>query len=813
MAAMRHNLRRLTKQKGFTLTVLLTLGLCIGANIAIFAIVDAVLLKPLPYPHADRLVTAYNSYPGAGVEKGSASIPNYFDRRNGAIDAFESVSITQPSGTAIIGEAGSLDRVNRGRVSPEFFDTIGVPLLMGRTFTDDELLWGNSGKAILTFEFWQSYFDGDSEVLGKTFIEDGYSIEVIGILPKGFKFLTSEARYYMPTGSSLEDRKPQNRHSNNYMFVARLKPGVTIDMAQAQMDAFNAVQLETDPFAHLVGDVGFRTWVKDFREDYVAEIKPTLIMLQGGVLCLLLIGGVNIANLFLIRASGRAKEMAVRQALGASRSIVMRDTLYETLTLTLGGGILGLAIGALGIRLMGFLGIDKLPLGSDIALSGRVAIAALIGSAVVGLILAIPVIWFFLKGQIATALQSESRSGTVSRNAQRVRHSFIVAQIALTFLLLTGAGMLSISLKKVMEVSPGFVPDQVLAGRLDLPHKRYSEKEDRLAFIDRLLPAIQSIPGVTSAAITTNLPFSGMNSNNATAVEGFDYTENNSIRAHYNAGVEGEYFKTMGIALKDGRLLEKMDERGDRRVCLIDEEFAAFYWRGESPVGKRVSPDPEFSEDNAVTIVGVVESVKRNDLGDESASGSIYYPYQQQPWNNFSLTIKTAMEPAAIIPTIRRTVLDLDPELLIDGLRPMDTRIEESLTTRKTPALLAGTFAAVALLLAGIGTYGVLAYAVAQRQREVGVRMALGASPARVRSQFLVLGLRLLSVGLTLGLIGTWFIGRVLNGLLFNMPDFHFASVFAAACLMALVSQLACLLPSMRASRVPPTVALSEAGA
>ena len=304
LAAMRHNLRRLTKQKGFTLTVLLTLGLCIGANIAIFAIVDAVLLKPLPYPHADRLVTAYNSYPGAGVEKGSASIPNYFDRRNGAIDAFESVSITQPSGSAIIGEAGSLDRVNRGRVSPEFFDTIGVPLLMGRTFTDDELLWDNSGRAILTFEFWQSYFDGDPEVLGKTFIEDGYSIEVIGILPQGFKFLNNKAQYYMPTGSNLEDREPKNRHSNNYLFVARLKPGATVETAQAQIDAFNAVQLETDPFAHLVGDVGFRTWVKDFREDHVAEIKPTLLMLQGGVLCLLLIGGVNIANLFLIRASG-----------------------------------------------------------------------------------------------------------------------------------------------------------------------------------------------------------------------------------------------------------------------------------------------------------------------------------------------------------------------------------------------------------------------------------------------------------------------------------------------------------------------------
>ena len=747
------------------------------------------------------------------MEKAAASMPNYFERRNGAIDAFESVSITQPSGSAIVGEAGSVDRVKMGRVSPEFFDTLGVRLLMGRSFTDDELIWENSGKAILTYEFWQSYFDGDPEVLGKTFLDDGYSSEVIGILPKGFKFLNSEAQFYKPTGSHLEDRTPKNRHSNNYLFVARLKPGVSIETAQAQMDAFNITQLEDDPFAHLVGPVGFKTWVKDLREDFVADIKPTLLMLQGGVLCLLLIGGVNIANLFLIRASGRTKEMAVRQALGAGRKIVMRETLYETLTLTLGGGLLGLAIGALGIHLMGILGINDLPLGSGIALNERVAVAALLGSALVGIVLAIPVIWFYLKGQLASALHSESRTGTISRSTHRVRHGFIITQIALTFVLLTGAGMLSISLKKVMEVSPGFVPEYVVAGQLNLPHKRYAEKEERLAFTDRLLPAIQSIPGVKSVSITTNLPFSGLSSNNATAVEGFDYTEENSLRAHYNAGIEGEYFKTMGIPLKEGRLLDKMDERSETRVCVIDEEFKAFYWRGESPLGKRVTNGPEFVEDEAFTIVGVVGSVKRNDLGDQSASGSIYYPYQHQPWNGIALTLKTSMEPTALFDTVRQSILDLDPELLINDLQTMDGRIDESLTTRRAPAFLAGIFAAVALLLAGIGTYGVLAYAVAQRQREVGVRMALGASPAKVRSQFLYLGARLLSIGLALGLVGSWFIGRLLNGLLYDMPDFHIASVFAAACLMTLVSQLACLLPSMKASRVPPTVALSEAGA
>ncbi len=808
-SALRLTLRRLSKQRGFALTVLLTLGLCIGANIVIFSIVDAILLRPLPFIKSEGLITASNAYPGAGVEKSSASLPNYYDRKEG-IDSFESVSIIQ-YGSAIVGENGAPIRVKRDRISPDLFETLGVQLLMGRTFTEDEMLPENSRKSILTYRFWQRYFDGDPQILGKTFDLEGNSNEVVGVLPKGFQFLSSKAEFYVPAASNLKDREPINRHSNNYFFIARLKKGTSLKVAQSQMDGFNISLMESDPVAHLLKGVGFRTYIHDLREDHVASIKSTLILLQTGVFCLLLIGGVNIANLFLIRASTLSKEVAVRQALGAGRRDILSSTLYETLSLTIIGGLLGIGIGAFGIRMMGHLGIDKLPLGAGVTLDTRVVFVGIAGSCLVGIVLAIPVVWFHLKGQIATALQAESRSGTASRTTQRVRHSFIIAQIALTLVLLTCAGMMTVSLKKVMNVSPGFNPAALVTGHISLPHKRYPEEADRLAFIDRLLPAIEAIPGINKAAINTGLPFGGNNSDNAVVIEGQKYDDNNSIRAHYTSGVDGEYWKLMGIPLIEGRLLDAVDAKADTRVCLIDTDTAAFYWHdGESPVGKRLGKNVDFKEDEAYTIVGVVGRIKRNELGDQAAKGSIYFPYQHQSWNSFYLVVQAGMDPPPLMNTIRKTILELDSELPIDGLKTMNDRIYESLTTRRSPALLSTLFADVALLLAGIGTYGILAFAVAQRQKEVGVRMALGANPNQIRIQFLALGFRLLAIGLSIGLIGTWFASKAMNGLLYDMPVLHFASILSASVLMAVVSQLACLIPSIRASRVSPTVALNE---
>lgn len=804
----RQTLRRLARERGFAATVVLTLALCIGANVAIFAVVDAILVRALPFPEPDRLVTAFNAYPGAGVERAGASLPNYYDRRT-AIKAFASTAIIQ-DGNAIIGEPGATQRVDRDRVSPEFFATLGVPLALGRTFTEEEMFYKASNVAILTDAFWRKNFNADPNVLGRKFQVNSEPVTVIGVLPPGFRYLSGKAQFFVPAASNAEDRAPDRRHSNNFQLIARLAPGATLATAQAQIDAFNAQQKLDDPFADLIKGAGYKTTVALLHADHVREIRPALLLLQGGVLSLLLIGGVNLVNLLLIRASGRAKELAVRQALGASRRHIARSVLLETVLLATAGGLLGLAVGAGGIRLLATLGTDQLPLGATIVFDGRLAAAALAGSVLTGLALALPVVWFNLHGQLAPVLQAESRGGTVTRAAQRVRHGFIIAQVALAYVLLTGAGLLGLSLQRVLATPPGFRSEQVLTGRISLPWKNYPDDTKRLAFLERLLPALRAQPGVTSVGYVTALPMTGQTDNNALAVEGIVLPPGETVRAHYTSGAGGDYWRTLGIPLVEGRLLEEADNHREPKVCVVDQDFARRYWPGKSALGHRLTNGPRFDEKDCRTIVGVVGSVKQTGLTETGAQGSVYYAYAQYASSSFSVVVRSSLPPAALAPVLQKIVRQLDPELPVDDLKPMQAWVDGSLVSRRSPAVLAGIFAGVALLLAALGTYGVLAYAVSQRRREIGVRMALGAQPRQVLGQFLGLGVRLMLAGTALGVLGAWGAGRAMQSLLFGVGALHPGVLGATAAVMLLVVLAATFLPSHRASRVSPIDALRD---
>ena len=469
-------------------------------------------------------------------------------------------------------------------------------------------------------------------------------------------------------------------------------------------------------------------------------------------------------------------------------------------------------MGAWGLRLLEVLGADRLPLGAHISFDGSLAAIGLLGAVVLGIVIAVPIAWFNLGSHLANALQSESRTGTISRATQRLRHGFIVAQIALAFVLLAGAALLGLSLKKVMAVSPGFRADHVLTGECTIS---WQLEPDRVGIVDRLLESIRQQPGIAAAGTITNIPLSG--DNGKTAVKPKDYVPppGQSLHGHYSYGVNGDYFSALGIPLREGRFLTSADSHRSERVCVVDEDFARRYWPKGGALGQQVfhpgvtyTGKSEVEEGNLFTIVGVVGAVKQAELTEAQGQGAVYLPYAYRDNASIFVVTRTSQRPEAFAETLRKLVRATHPELAVDNIRSMDTRIADSLIARRSPALLAGIFAGVALLLAAIGTYGVLSYAVAQRTREIGIRMALGAQRGQIGAQFLSLGLRLLAAGTILGLIGAWLAGRAMQSVLFDVPTLHVATLFGTALVMSAVSLVACLIPARRATKVDPMIAL-----
>ena len=802
----RQSLASLARERSFTLTVLLIFALCLGANIAIFAVVDAVLLQPLPYREPGRLVTAFNSYPKAGVDHAGVSVPHYLERREG-IAAFAESAAVRTQGI-IIGEAGSPERIEIGEVTPSFFPLLGANPALGRTFTAEEGVDGKNFVAVLSDGLWRRRFGADPAVIGRTVRLDTKPYTIVGVMPAGFRYLTQTSQLWLPLAFSAERRKPTERHSNNMEMIARLRPGATVAEASAQVTALNERTLKDDPYGKLVVDAGFHTVVQDLRTQFTADLRPVLLLLQAGVLFLLLIGAVNLANLLLVRATGRTKEFSVRQALGASWAQLARTRVIETLLLAFAGGLLGLGLGAAALKGIAVLAGDQLPLATTLQLSALDCGVALAATLVLGLVLTIPVVWHTLHSDLTLALAAESRGGTTSRSVHRLRHTLIIAQIALAFVLVAGTGLLGLSFSRLLAVNPGFRPEQVVTGALSLPRANYKETKDRLAFITKLTEAVRVLPGVSSVGVITDLPFTGNADNNAISIEGRTLEPGESIQAHFTSGVAGDYFTALGVPLREGRLLVTGDSAEDKKVCVVDEEVARRYWPKGNALGHRLKNGAPDEKGDFFTIVGVVGSVKQTGLDDTKANGAVYFPYSHYAGSSFMIVVRTALAPESFGPALRSTVLRLDPELPLNDLKTMGARVEDSLVTRRIPFLLAGIFAGVALVLAAVGIYGVLAYSVLQRRREIGVRMALGAQPEQILAQFLGLGGRMLLWGLPFGLLGAWLASRAMTGLLFGVAPANPLVLGGTAAVLALVTLLACLLPSRRAAQVSPMEAL-----
>jgi predicted permease len=809
MTPVRLAMRGLRAAPVFTSTVLATLAICLGATLTIFALVDAVLLRPLPYPEADRLVTMYHAYPRLSLPADGASLTSYYERR-GRIPALSSIAAIDQA-ASLIGDTGATSREPLGRVTPEFFATLGVAPVLGRAFAEAELTYQTDHVAMLSYEYWQRQYAGDPRVLDRAVRVDGIDRRIVGVLPPGFRFLSFEAPVYMPLSSEESERNVAARHSTHKILIGRLRPGATLAEAQAQVDADDRARAPEFPQAAIVADSGFHSVVAPLHAQHVEAIRTPLLLLQAGALVLLAIGGVNLVNLWLVRATGRTRERAIRQALGAGRRDLAIEIAVETLLVATAGAALGLAAAEFGVRALQVLGADRLPLGARLALDARVVAAALASAVVVGGAVALPVALFTRRGSLAWTLQAESRSVSGDRGAERLRQGFIVAQIALSFVLLAAASLLGVSLQRAVAVSPGFRTAGATAAQFTLPWRGYHDGPSFTRFFDRLQAGASALPGVSAAGFASLLPVTGGTDTQAVSVEGRAAPPGTPIATPLQVGVGGDYFGAIGVPLVAGRYLDASDV--DRRdcTCVVDQDFARREWRDGQAVGGRIhrgaAPGPDVQ---VCTVVGVVAPVKFGSLTDAAAPGVIYYSWSETMARTYYLIVRSAASAEGLAPSLERLVRTIDPELPLTDVRSMDARVADSLQPRRTPALIAGLFALTALLLAVIGLYGVMAYAVAARTNEFGVRMALGAVRGDVLRLVLGQGGRLVVCGVALGLAGTVWASPLLSRLLFGISPTSPVALGLVALGLASVATIACVVPAVRAARVNPLVALRK---
>jgi predicted permease len=782
----------------------------VGANLTIFAVVDAVLVRSLPFKHPEQLVNMYYVYPKLPSATSGASLTNYYERR-GKIPALSSTAEIDEN-TTVLGESGATSIEKLGRVTPEFFSTLGVTPLIGRAFSDADMTYQTDHVAILGYDYWKSQYAADPDVIGKHIRMDGDRKTIVGVLPPGFRFLSFQAPVYMPLSSEDAERNVNARHSWGKIEIGRIADGATLAQVQAQVDARDVLLAPEFPEAKVVAEAGTHTVVAPLQADYVASVRPTLLLLQAAALFLLVIGCFNLVNLLLVRASNRSREMAIRRALGAGRGQILREIMVETMLIALAGSMFGLWLGEMGIQGLSHLGIDQLPLGGEVSFNGRLALAAIVGATVIGALVAMPISWFSLHGGLSAALKAEGRGGTATSAALRVRRFFIVAQIAFAFVLLVGAGLLGLSLRRAMAVSPGFQVDHIVTGQFNLTWANYPELGTFHKFFDRLDETAAGLPGITAIGATAALPLGGQGNTegDGMTVKGYAPAPGETgLLVHDDINVAGDYFKVMGIPLLSGRYLDKRDTTGTQLTCVVDETFARHYWPNGGAVGHEVCKGSgSLKDSDYFTIVGVVGSVKQNGLTEAQGRGAMYEPFNRRFARKYTLVARTSLPPEAVANSLVQAVRKANPDVPLTNLGSMEVRVSNSLSTRRTPALMAAIFAATALFLASFGLYGVMAYAVAQRTREFGIRLALGAQGTDVLRLVFTEGVKLAVVGLVIGIALSLVLTRFMASILYGVQSSDPLAYGAVTLLIALVVAVACLLPAHRATTVDPTVAL-----
>ncbi len=812
----RYALRSLFRDRGFATTVALTLAVCVAANTAIFAIVHSVLLQPLPVPEANSILLLSNEYPkaGVGVSHNSAA-GDYYDHLAG-VPALADQAMFQ-EGHRTIDVNGTPEQLTSMAVTPSIFPLLRVNPAHGRPFNAGEGEIGNEQKVIISDAFWHQMFAGDVSAIGKQLRVGGRPFTVVGIMPPGFVFMDPDTRVWVPLAFTAEMKK--QHHNNNWQHIGRLKPGTSIEQVKTQVAAVNRANDEKYPeMREILHSAGYFTKVEPLQRMLVEDIESSLYFLWAGAALLLIIGALNIANLAFARLASRRKEMATRLALGASRAQLARQLLTENILVTTAGGVAGILLGAGALKLMATSWLSRLPRASEVQIDLPVILVSLAMAVAIGVLIGLLPLAGVWRTQLASVLREGGRGSSAGKNTGRLRQVLVGAEIGLAFVLLMGAGLLLASFQKLLTVDPGFRSNGVLTVSTSLPRARYKEDASTRAFLNRSLEVVRRLPGVTAAGATTTIPFGSDHSDSVVLAEGYVRKPGESMISPSRIIISPGYFEAMGTALVKGRYFRDSDTDTSQKVIIVDEQLAQRFWPNQDPIGRRMfNPNDAAELEKAgpktvfLTIVGVVRSVRLQDMaGSGNSAGAYYFPFEQSPQNGFTLAIRTAGDPTTIAKTVRSGIAALDPELALYEIKTMEEWTALSLASRKTSMMLALTFAVVALFLAAIGLYGVLAYLVTQRRREIGIRIALGSTASRVVKLVVAEGLVLTAVGLGAGIVGVAAVSRLMANQVYGVRPLDPLVMAAVGGVIALIAVGACALPAWRAVRVDPISVLGE---
>ena len=803
----RYALRTLVKAPVFTLVAVLTLALGIGANTAIFSLLYQILLRPLPYAHADRLVFVWNSYSAMGLQQASVSIPDYLDRRSQAPAIDDATLFTGRA--ANLAEEGRPEQLRALAVTPSFFSTLGRAPFLGRGFDEAEATPGADRFVVLMHGLWNSRFNADRAIVGRDVRINGEPYRVVGVMPPDFEAPSRDIALLMPFAFTPEQMSDAGRGNEFSSMIARLRPGATIAQLNAQIKTIVERNNERLPArAQFARTSGFGGFAVSIREQLVGDVRTPLLVLQGGVVLVLLIACANVANLLLMRATARARELAIRSTLGAGAWRLVRQMLTEAVVLSLAGGAGGLLLGFAGMRGLIALGAQQLPGATQASVHPLVLLFTLALSLITGLVFGVVPAIAIVRGNTASFLKEDATRGSAGRTTGFARAALVVAEIALALMLLVGAGLLIKSFARLQAVQPGFAAENVLTAQIALPAVRYPDAAARRGFWLRLLDRARALPGVTAVGLTSNVPFNGNVGSGSYDIVGYTPGPGDAAPHGRQEVVGGEYFRAMQIPLIEGRVFNAGDTAESAPVVVVDQYLANRYFAGTSALGHQIQRGGADSP--RITIVGVVGTINTIDLAQPVTKERLYYPVTQAPRSSMAITLKTALDPITLAGSVRETVQSIDPDQPIADVRTMDQWIARSLASRRTPMMLLALFGAVALALSAIGIYGVLAFGVAQRVREFGIRQALGADRQSILSLVLRQGMRTTAIGVVAGLIGAFVLTRFLQTLLVGVQQ-HDAVVFAAVtALLGVVALAACYIPARRATEVDPIVALRD---